>query len=426
LRRSIAAAAAISLLLAASAPVASAMSRAGRFIVVLRDSVASPGEVAASHAARFGLDVSAVYRSALRGYAATVPDASLRSLRADPRVAFVTPDGPIELLTQSLPTGINRVEGDLSTTRSGNGTGSVNASVAVIDTGIDRDHPDLNVVGGRNCSTGTSFDDGNGHGTHVAGTIGARDNALGVVGVAPGVRLYAVRVLDNAGAGTFSTVLCGLDFVDARAPANGGTITVANMSIGGPGADDGACGSIDGDAVHAAICETVADGVTIVAAAGNARSTFDTQIPAAYDEVLTVTAITDINGRPGGGATATCLGDTDDTAADFSNFALEGSADAGHTVAAPGACINSTWKGGVYARLSGTSMATPHVAGAIALCLGSGRCAGLSPGQILQKVRADAAARPLTYGFAGDPARPIANPDGATRYYGFLLFAGGY
>ena len=89
--------------------------------------------------------------------------------------------------------------------------------------------------GRKNCSTGSTFDDGNGHGTHVAGTIGARDNAVGVVGVAPGVRLYAVRVLDNSGAGTNSTVLCGIDFVDSKSPAKGGTITVANMSIGGPG-----------------------------------------------------------------------------------------------------------------------------------------------------------------------------------------------
>jgi subtilisin len=90
-----------------------------------------------------------------------------------------------------LPTGINRIDGELSTTVSGNGSGSVNVDVAAIDTGIDIDHPDLNVVGGMNCSTGRSFDDSNGHGSHVAGTIAAKDDAQGVVGVAPGARLHA-------------------------------------------------------------------------------------------------------------------------------------------------------------------------------------------------------------------------------------------
>jgi subtilisin family serine protease len=399
--------------------------QARRSIVVLTDLVASPGRIAAAHARRYQLDVTAVYRSAIHGYAASVPAAAIAGLRADPRVASVSPDRPVRIQSQVLPTGVNRIDGDLSSTRSGNGRGSVNATVAVIDTGIDMDHPELNVVGGRNCSTGSTFDDGNGHGTHVAGTIGARDNSLGVVGVAPGVRLFAVRVLDNAGAGTLSTVLCGIDFVDSRSPARGGTISVANMSIGGPGGDDGACGSIDGDVVHAAICRTTADGVTFVTAAGNADRTFDRQIPAAYDEVLTVTAATDTNGRPGGGPGA-CHGDVDDTATDFSNFAPANSPDAAHTIAAPGACIKSTWKGGVYRWLSGTSMASPHVAGTVALCIASGSCSGLTPGEIVQKLRADAAARPASYGFVGDPTRPIADPGGPSRFYGFLVFTGGY
>jgi len=426
MRRFLAAGGTAILLLVAAPQVGASPPRADRYIVVLRDSVTSPGRIAAAHARRYQLDVTAVYRSVLEGYAASIPEPALAALRADARVASVTPDRPMWAQAQALPTGINRIDADLSSTRSGNGAGVVSGTVAVIDTGIDVDNPELNVVGGKNCSTGSTFDDGNGHGTHVAGTIGAKDNAVGVVGVAPSVRLIAVRVLDNSGFGTNSTVLCGIDFVDSKSPAKGGVITVANMSIGGPGGDDGACGSIDGDVVHAAICRATAHGVTFVAAAGNAHRTFDGQIPAAYDEVLTVTAITDTNGRPGGGAVAACNGDIDDTVADFSNFAPAGSQDAVHTIAAPGRCIKSTWKGGVYRWLSGTSMATPHVTGAVALCIATGRCAGLTPAQIVQKMRTDAAARPASYGFDGDPSRPIVDPGGGTRFYGYLLYAAGY
>ena len=107
--------------------------------------------------------------------------------------------------------------------------------VAVIDTGIDSKHPDLNVVGGVNFAGGNpkSFNDGNGHGTHVSGTIAALDNAQGVVGVAPGARLWGVRVLNNQGSGFLSDVIAGIDWVTA----NASTIEVANMSLGWTGSD---------------------------------------------------------------------------------------------------------------------------------------------------------------------------------------------
>jgi subtilisin len=229
----------------------------------------------------------------------------------------------------------------------------------VIDTGIDTTHPDLNVVDGKNCSTGKSYDDGNGHGSHVAGTIAAKDDSSGVVGVAPGARLYAVRVLDNRGSGTWSSVICGIDWVTG----NAATIEVANMSLGGGGSEpDDAIGDCNtGDALHDSVCNSVGAGVTYAVAAGNSNADAATFVPAAYGEVITVSALADFDGQPGGLADATCRSDVDDTFADFSNYGTD------VDLIAPGVCITSTWKDGGYNTISGTSMASPHVAGAAAL-----------------------------------------------------------
>ncbi|MGQ0433113.1 MAG: S8 family serine peptidase [Microthrixaceae bacterium] len=397
----------------------------GRYIVVLRDTVANPGAVAADHRNRFGADVSFVYGAALKGYAATIPAARLSSVRADSRVEFVSDDRPVAASVQTVPTGVDRIQGDTSSQLSGNGSGAVTGvGIAVIDTGSGP-HSDLNIAGGKNCSTGRSYNDGNGHGTHVAGSIGARDNGAGVVGVAPGVPIYSVRVLNNSGSGSWSSVVCGIDWVTSNATRLG--IKVASMSLGGSGTDDGNCGNTNGDALHKAICASVAAGVTYVVAAGNDNADLAGFVPAAYDEVLTVTAEADFNGQPGGGAAATCRSDVDETPADFSNFTTVGSPDAGHTIAAPGVCIRSTWKGGGYNTISGTSMATPHVSGVAALCIRGGQCTG-GPAAVITRLRADAAAQPGAYGFAGDPSSPI-NTGGAipkTLYYGFLTYAGGY
>ena len=389
----------------------------GQYIVVLK-SDADSAAVAGAHQRSANADVLRVYRRALNGYAARLSAAGLRAVRSDPRVLFVSEDRVVRATAQALPTGVNRVEGDLSTTRAGNGSGNVNVAAAVIDTGIDIDHPDLNVVGGTNCSTGRSYDDGNGHGTHVAGTMAARDDATGVVGLAPGAPLYAVRVLNNAGSGSWSSVVCGIDWVTANAASRG--IKVANMSLGGTGSDDGNCGRTNNDALHRAICNSVAAGVTYVVAAGNDNANLSGFVPAAYDEVLTATAAADFNGQPGGGAAATCRADVDETAADFSNWTTIGSADVGHTIAAPGVCINSTWKSGGYNTISGTSMASPHVAGTAQLCI-AGPCAGMTPSQVMARLRSDAAARPASYGFRDDPYSP-----NGSRYYGYLEYAGGY
>jgi subtilisin len=414
-------------LLAVALTPASADRAERSYIVVLHADVARPAAVAADHARRYGAEVSHVYRSALKGYAATIPSRRVGDVRADDRVDFLSTDGTVRAAQQTLPTGIDRIEGDVSSTVSGDGIGSVSTPVAILDTGSGP-HPDLNVVGGVNCSRGRSFGDGNGHGTHVAGTAAAKDDGVGVVGVAPGAPLYSVRVLNNAGFGSFGDVICGIDWVTSNAASLG--IEVANMSLGGGGSDDGNCGLTNNDAMHLAICNSVDAGVAYVVAAGNSNTDFAGSVPAAYNEVLTVSAMADFNGQPGGGAAPTCRTDVDDTAADFSNFTILGSSDVDHTIAGPGVCILSTWKGGRYETISGTSMATPHVAGTVALCVASGGCAGQDPAQIISRLRSDSSTRPASYGFGGDLNNPITRKKGPhgteTLYYGYLVYAGGY
>ena len=150
---------------------------------------------------------------------------------------------------------------------------------------------------------------------------------------------------------------------------------------------------------------------------------FATQAPASFDEVLTVTALADFDGLPGGTGTPTCRSDVDDTPADFSSFAVSES-DAAHTIAAPGVCNYSTSPSGGYGNFSGTSSSAPHAAGMVALCIAKDGCAASAAG-IIQRVRSDAALHSTLipgYGFAGDARSPSI--DG--RYYGYLAWAGGY
>ncbi len=408
---------------------------AGDYIVVLKEG--NPALVSERHSARFGAAVTHVFKHAVKGYAARVPTSQLDALASDASVFFVSEDRELRAAApppetenpQVTQRSVDRIDAEDSSTRSGNGRGSVEINVAVIDSGIDSDHPDLNVAGGVNCVNDKGgFEDTYGHGTLVSGSIAARDNEVGFVGVAPGASLYSVRVLKKNGSTSISGLICGVDWVTStRTDADpGNDIAVANMSIGGQGKDDEACGTVNRDALHFAMCRSVAAGVTYVVSAMNEGKDLAGVIPASYAEVLSASAMNDTDGLPGGlgGPEILCgLGYPDDTAAGFSNFASL-AVDQAHTIAAPGVCVPSTSVGGLYGRASGTSFAAPLVAGTVALCVASGPCAGLTPSQVLQRVVADAAGyntANVGYGFQGDPLRPISG-----KYYGYLIRAAQY
>lgn len=417
--------------LTAAAPAARADQIPGQYVVVLKDGVDASAVIAA-HEQLAGAEVLHRYRYALTGYSARLSSDGVRLVRADPLVASVVPDYEAQVVTgQPVPTEIDRIDTDLSSTLAGDGTGSVNSDIAIVDSGIDLDHPDLNVAGGVNClepgspgNNGT-YDDVFGHGTHVAGIAAAKDDDVGVVGAAPGARLWSVRSVDAGGFATISTQLCGVDWVTA----NASFVKVANFSMAStaPNRDDGNCGYTRNDVLHQAMCRSVAAGVTWVVAAFNSTNDIQLNAPNGYDEVLTVTAVGDSDGRPGTlGANLTCGGrkstEYDDKYASFSSFATL-AADQAHTIAAPGVCINSTLPGGGYGLKSGTSMSAPVATGTAALCLAVGRCPA-TPAGVIQQLRADAQARTTAepgYGFNGDPTRPVTG-----RYYGYLIDARGY
>lgn len=342
----------------------------GSYIVVFKDSVSNPADVANEMAKTHGLSLDYTYTSALKGFSATIPQARLNKVKGDERVQFVSEDRVVKAFAQTTPTGISRVK---APENSNKGTG---IGVAVIDTGIDLTHPDLqtNIIANTSCIRGKKTgNDDNGHGSHVAGTIAAVNNGVGVVGVAPEAKLVAIKVLNSTGSGSWSSVICGIDWVTANSAVY--NIKVANMSLGGGGSSDNNCGNTNNDALHKAICKSTNAGVTYVVAAGNSSSDASTFVPAAYDDsVITVSALADSDGQPGGLGSVTSYG-VDDTFASFSNYGSV--VDLG----APGVSIYSTWKGGGYNTISGTSMATPHVTGSTALYIKS------HPGSIWSQVR---------------------------------------
>jgi len=321
----------------------------GSYICVFKPGVANARAEASRAASQGGGALHHVYEHSIRGFSAAMSSAGAAQIQShNPRIAFCEQDQEVEAIQggpldfrvlgrpspsqpqQTVPWGVTRVHG-------GPGTGSGSGTAWVIDSGISLTHPDLNVdvARSRNFSTGTSPEDGNGHGSHVAGIIGAKDNAIGVVGVSPGATLVAVRVLNNAGSGTTSGVIAGVDYV-AGAGSQG---DVANMSLGG-----GVSQALD-DAVVAA----AATGVKFTLAAGNESDSATNHSPARANgpNVYTVSAF----------AKGTSATDTDDPWASYSNYGTP--VDFGE----PGSSIPSTYKSGGYATLSGTSMAAPHLAG---------------------------------------------------------------
>jgi len=346
---------------------------ASTYLVSLRPLAGASGAFAALQADRLGFTVLDTYSNAVSGFAATMTPAVRNRLRANPLVASIQADRPIRGTAQYVPYGITRVHADVSKTASIDAVDPprIDVNVAVLDTGVDTGHDDLNVAGGYSCAKGRSYDDHYGHGTHAAGTIGALDDRRGVVGVAPGARIFGVKVLDDDANGTTRELLCGIEWVTSTRYDNDSKndIDVANLSLGGVGTDDGNCGKSDNDVLHQAICKSVEAGVTYVVAAGNEHEDASSLIPAAYSEVITVSAVADADGRSGGeGGSPACRPDEDDTLANFSNH---GSV---VDIAAPGVCIFSTMPkdaeigdGSGYGTLTGTSFAAPHVAGAAAL-----------------------------------------------------------
>ena len=316
----------------------------GRYIVVLKPGVTARA-VANEHAAAHAATISFVYSHALSGYAATIPNARLAAIRADERVDYVEPDGEMSAVAQTVPYGIVKIGADVSSTRAGDGAGTVsNVNAYIIDTGIDAAHTDLNVVGHVNFAGGPNRDC-HGHGTHVAGTVAAKDNAIDVVGVASGAPLTGVKVLGCNGSGSNSGVIAGIDWVTANAvkPA------VANMSLGG-----GVSQAID-DAVR----RSAASGVFYALAAGNDGADACSHSPARAGAGTN-------NGIMTVGAT-----DSADKEASFSNYGTC------VDIWAPGVSVVSTRKGGGTTTMSGTSMASPHGAGGGALYLSTS--AGASP-----------------------------------------------
>jgi subtilisin family serine protease len=302
--------------------------------------------------------------------AATVPVTALGGLRRNPRVTVVEADGEVRAIDTELDNvwGVKRIGAGLVHDSGNRGDG---IRVAIVDTGIDYTHPDLdgNYAGGFDFVNNDSDPmDDHGHGTHCAGTVAAEDDGVGVVGVAPKALLYGVKVLSSTGSGSYSNIIAGIEW----AADNG--IQVTNNSYGSSGNP--------GSIVQAAYDNSYAAGVLHVAAAGNSGAcpaTGDTVgYPAKFSSVIAVAATSSSDARA-------CFSSTGPDV----------------EIAAPGSSINSTRRGGGYTFMSGTSMASPHVAGVAALVLGGNVMTSVEARQRLLNTADDlgAAGRDVEFGF---------------------------
>jgi subtilisin family serine protease len=278
------------------------------------------------------------------GLVVTMPPGKIKALEKNGKVASVDLDATVEIAAKGGKPGKPDKPGDevpqpdeepswgyLRIDADDSGQTGAGVKVAVLDTGIDVDHPDLYVAGGVNAfNTRKRYDDDHGHGTHCAGIIAAKDNTIGVIGVAHGVALYAVKVLDRSGSGTVSSLLTGIEW------SINNDMDVISMSLST---------SSDILSLEQACTAAVDAGIVVVAAAGNQYDAYDAY-PASYENVISVGA-TDIN----------------DDLADFSNINDD------MYLVAPGVAIKSTYKGGEYRTWDGTSMACPHVAAVAALVI---------------------------------------------------------
>lgn len=291
---------------------------------------------AASRAAQAGNgQTKHVFTKVLRGFSTRASAQGVAKMRENnPNIAYCEQDQVVTTFqkkpggggttqpAQTVPWGIARVRG---------GAAGTFATAWVIDSGVQLNHPDLNVDSARSRSfvTDTSPADGNGHGTHVAGTIAAINNTIGVIGVAPGATVVSVRVLDRRGSGSNAGVIAGVEYV----AANGRAGDVANMSLGG-----GVSAALDTAVINAA-----ATGIRFVLAAGNSATSATTSSPARANGPNVYTVSSFANG---------------DNWSSFSNFG-----NPPVDFAEPGSAINSTWINSTYNTISGTSMAAPHLAG---------------------------------------------------------------
>ncbi len=334
----------LALAIAATAAPASAQKIENSYICVFQPGLVAKGNVKAEanrSANAAGGAVKFTYQNTIRGFAVNASAQGVAKMQANnPRIAFCEQDQVMSIVQRGKPSGGGTSQPAETTpwgiTRVGGGavTGST-ARALVIDTGVDFDHPDLNVNTGlaANFTRDNSADDGNGHGTHVAGTIGAiKGNGIGVVGVAPGVEIVGIKVLDRRGSGSNSGVIAGVDYAAQIAR----TGDVANMSLGG------SFSQALNDAVILA-----SKNLRFALAAGNESTSATTKSPASANgpNIYTISSF--------------AKGDTWSSFSNYGNPPVD--------YAEPGSSILSTYYGGGYATLSGTSMAAPHAAGLLLL-----------------------------------------------------------